>query len=611
MRRTIEMGWLLVLLVGCGDDADSASDVDTATRDGGGRDGFVTGSPDASVDGSTADAAIPASSVCGDAVCDPMEDCASCASDCGACGACGDRPRARVRIGDQSFEGLQAAIDAATPGDTVVVGPGYVQEAVTIDRVEGTAAVPLTIRGAGSGRSVISGMRCADGWTREGDAWSTEDDGEPDWVTLDKVPLAPSATPELAPGSYFFEADRGRLVVRLPDDADPATRLVEIADHQGSLVRIRDSAGVHVEDLGIEGSNDGSALAVGSTDVDSQRLGSRDIVLERLRLRYGKDDLTVFDTLSLVLRHSHLAYSHRTCITGQNARSLAAMRSGEWGRAGGRPASDVRIDGNLVELCNTFERASAGGAMGHAGGMKLIPSIRGWVTSGNLFRSIHGPAIWYDHPQGENRIEGNRVVDADVGIFYEIAEAKEGEPPLSFTAVIANNLVDASPEAPVVGTTMVDRNQGIYVSASVDVTVRNNTVLNSWAPLVMHGMPRGSFELRRDASSHNVLETRDRAHVILFVGEGSGEHAFEHDYFVTNDEVPWPTFFMTTENGYSGAANPAVRIDDFAAFFAETGFEEHGANGPRAFEDPEAGDYSILVDGDLRGATLPPPPPVR
>src|ERR1043165_1519669 len=66
---------------------------------------------------------------------------------------------------------IQAAVNIAQPGDTIVIGPGIYRETIVFPR-NGTAEKPIVVRGSGDGRTIVSGCEPVGGWTKHsGEIW--------------------------------------------------------------------------------------------------------------------------------------------------------------------------------------------------------------------------------------------------------------------------------------------------------------------------------------------------------------------------------------------------------------------------------------------------------
>ncbi len=414
---------------------------------------------------------------------------------------------------ERPWSSLQQAVDAAGPGDQVHVHPGVYRQAVVVGR-GGSAEAPLTI--VGQAGAVICGSDPVDGLTPQGDStaatWVRRDwdvdsqqcfvDGsellrvgappEPyrgkaaDGSTM--IASRPGSPDDLAPGT--FTVVDGDLYLRLADDGDPGTRLIE-ASTRPHLVRFAASASdVRLVGLTFRHSNT-TAHQIGGAAVElGDRCEARDCAFQRcdfagVALGWKRSGARVID-----------------CVVSDNG----CIGIGADG------AGDFRVVRTIISGNNTrgFDTAW------HAGGIKATTQAYGEVVD-CVVRDNRGVGIWFDWADSgrpslvaRNRVVGNHDRAAGIAI--------EG----SADVVVADNLVDGNDQ------------RGIYISASERIEVRHNTVVGTrgFAALELGGTPRDTRRLVAVRCYNNVIAgnfTRFDVRIVRENGDDVRDLAFHHN----------------------------------------------------------------------------------
>lgn len=450
---------------------------------------------------------------------------------------------------------------------------------------------PVIIQGAGKNNTFLKGSQVLTGWTNTtGNIWKTSLDATgfesqacwDDGVHLTQIGvtsiyhvggggseqyLTPQGTDEndLVQGSFYHKASSNEIFVWLSDDSDPNSSLME-AGRSTWVLETRDVSGLVIKDLTIE-----------HTGNDNR--GTNGCLKPGPRQR---------------ITNCNIRYS-----TFQNFRITSSCFYLEIDNCDISYAGDVGVDANggthspsspkryFLFRDNEVHNNNYRGFdyAWHSGGFKLIPAMYQTVVDGNNCYENHGPNIWYDHPFAENLIQNNIVTghtDSNKlgqGIFYEVSEAYNED----WGAVIRNNLVKDT------------HRQGIYVSASQDAEVYNNTITASWTPLVLHGMPRNSgahvYKLLNNTAYDNIIENKTGAtgsYTVIYTGNDTdGNPVFgnsvDGNFYNTaySGSSPNAVLAITTNSNYGGT-DTGVGSGSTAC---GKGFECTGLSGDAQFVD--------------------------
>jgi hypothetical protein len=338
---------------------------------------------------------------------------------------------------------------------------------------------------------------------------------------------------DLVPGSFSWDAASTTLYVRLHDDGDPNARLIEAS--------VRDVAieanvpFVELRGLAFSHSN--------ASDVASMRaivnVHADGWLISGCAFTWGDfAGLSISGTGHRVLRS---VASHNgdvgIVVNGSDA-------AHGWEPYAGRPPQDIVLDGNETSFNNTRGFLT----WFQAGGLKGASSCTGIRVSRHVARSNAGPGLWFDLGCQDVRIEDSVLDGNTVGIYYEISDR----------AVIARNRITGSSE------------QGIYVSASNDVSVHENVLDGNRWGVVLHGLPREEHPgLKRNAVRGNVIARSGEADLVLFAGPGAEGNTSDRNVFVHAGRSP--RLSWTRSTGY------VVTHDDLGAFARDTGHDRHSS----------------------------------
>jgi parallel beta-helix repeat protein len=336
-------------------------------------------------------------------------------------------------------EAIQALVDRASPGSTVIVGPCLARETITIDR-------PLTLRGEAG--AAIRGSDPWTSWTQSGTVWRSEEvvpvferngfcaDGDecldPEQVFRDGVPLKRAVG---TPGPDTFGLDAGRHVLL---GVDPHRHLIEVTTRTTWVL-------IDAPDVTVEGFDMRHAANAPQTGAILNVSGA------------GQDTIS----------GNTVAYAHGAGIALDHGSGNAILNndvgfSGQLGihLGGGGSAENGRnnvVRGNVVHHNNQalFDPEW------EAGGLKATVQTH-LVVEDNQFESNAGPGIWCDIYCSDVTIARNRVHDnTHAGIMYEVS---------SDASIVSNVVWNNGSGKPQWGW-----GAGILISSSGSVDISDNT----------------------------------------------------------------------------------------------------------------------------------------
>ncbi len=440
---------------------------------------------------------------------------------------------------------VRKAFEKVSTGGTIDIAEGVYREGELVLSTGGTESDPLLIRGAGPNKTLIKGSKTVSNWSSQGNSiwkisgWSVNSqqvflNGEPlqqigvqnGWHTTmyDGDPLLPpvgSGYGDLVTNSFYYRASSDEMFIKVPSGMNPNDQLVELS--VDNFVFRSTASHMVIKDIGFMHCN-GTHTGARSYMVD---LGPRNNTLDNCRFTYGDFVNVNASGLNHAIRNCEILYAGDLGVD---------MNNGPFSYT--QPAQNTIVENNRI----SYNNYRGYYAHWHTGGLKIIPAIRAVTIRNNLVEHNDGPGIWFDRPLGENIIEGNTVIGNLKGIFYEIGEPVHS---VDFGAVICNNLV--------VGT----RQQGIYVAASSDVTVQNNTVVNCWAGIVLHGMPRTFYSLKNNVVKNNIIHGGSVGELICYRGDKTGNNDINGNFYVYGVSADGSTprgnirVGIVTSNGYN------------------------------------------------------------
>jgi hypothetical protein len=324
---------------------------------------------------------------------------------------------------------LQAAVDAAQPGDVLILGANSYAGPITLGRA-GTPSAPITLRGAGRGKTVLRGTLKL----RAGAAfWRIEDldidaQGSGDGVRIE--PLARDITLR----RLHIHGGRG-YGVRV--GSDTTNLLIEASqiDHfsagnaDAHGVGIMTASNVTIRDCDIH-HNSGDAIQVNTPDFPGYGRFASNILIERNQLHDGRENaLDIKSTRGLTARANQMWGFD--AVTTSDGMAIQVQYD----------AQDISIVGN--HIWGALEGIEV--SRGRKNGIAYPLAPRRVLIAGNLFQNLPPSNGNTARPSGTHKLW------------------------VPLAIVRAANLGDGDG----------GRGSGIVIRASAEVRVYNNTILDS------------------------------------------------------------------------------------------------------------------------------------
>jgi parallel beta-helix repeat protein len=478
---------------------------------------------------------------------------------------------------------ISAGVARAMPGDTVWVDSGTYRETVVLARSGESEARRIRISARKGASVAIKGSDRVTGWLpvkggaggglgiwkRRG--WTANSqqvfvDGEPlrqigatcpfhsmRWGREPILPTTGRGLSDMPPGSFFYDRKEAALHVRLADGGDPSAHLVEasVRDH---VIAAGPVSFIELRDLAFSHSNTSAApRMMGLVNIEG-----RGWLVTGCSFTYGDfAGLSVSGTGHRILRN----------VCNHNGNVGIAVNGSDaahgWSPYPGRPPQDILLEGNET----SYNNYRGFHVYFQAGGLKAASSCNGVRVLRHTARSNAGPGIWFDLGCRDVTVEGCVLADNTRGVEFEISDH----------ALISGNLVTGS------------STQGIYVSASSDVTVSNNTLDGNAYGIVVHGLPRPEHpELRNNTVRNNIVADSAEADLVLF--HGGPEAAGNSSDFNLFHRRGGGVRISWTDDARYGITHASLQ-----SFARDTGHDRHSSTGDPRWVNRSSGDYRLAA----------------
>lgn len=452
---------------------------------------------------------------------------------------------------------ISAAVARAFPGDTVWVAGGTYRETITLPRSGNGPRSRIRICAAPGTEVAIKGSDPVTGWLPQGkgvwkkSGWPVNSqqvfvDGAPlsqigttspfntiRWGSEPILPPRGKGVGDLTPGSFFYDRGERALYLRLSDGSDPNLRLMEasVRDH---IIPAGNASFIELRNLKFSHSNISSVPRM----MGMVNVGGKSWLVAGCSFTYGD-----FAGLNIT-GEGHRIVGNVCNHNGNVGISLNGSDGAhDWKPYPGRPRQDIVLEGNETSYNNYrgFYPFFQGG------GLKGANSCSGIRISRHTAIGNNGTGLWFDIFCREITVEASVVERNLRGIEFEISDG----------ALLAGN--------------RIARNtlQGIYISASSDVTVEENTLDGNGYGIVVHGLPRPEHpQLRNNRLRNNIIAESVTADLVIYhhPPETAGNSSDYNRYYrrAGKAKLSW-----TRTHRYD------VTHDTLESFSRETGLEAH------------------------------------
>lgn len=382
------------------------------------------------------------------------------------------------------FKTIQKAMDRAVAGDTVFVRGGVYREDVEVFHGGGSAGKMLEVLAYNGELPIIRGSDQVTGWVlHSGNIWkktgwtynsqqvfvggddspSLQQIGMPGtlYSTYQYPKAIGTGVSSMIAGSFYYDAAATTLYVWLPDGSDPNASMVEATTKRRLFYM--GLPYIHLKGFAFRHSNTSAYIQMGA----AVELSSNSII--------EQSDIQRTDFAGLSMGYLQTGAQAINCNVSNNGDS-GVNAPGSYGFR----VFNVKMNNNNTRNFNP---------LWHAGGFKAVSKAYGTVEFSEVSHN-NGSGIWFDYANSGNPIiiRNNFVHDngpVEAAIFFEVS--KNG---LIYNNVIANN-----------------KRRGIYLSASDNTKVYNNTLVGSgdYSGIELGGMPRTGATLTGNSVNNNII----------------------------------------------------------------------------------------------------------
>lgn len=406
---------------------------------------------------------------------------------------------------------IQHAINRTGPGDTINIRAGTYRGSLLINTHQGGEENRYkTLRAYNSEKVYVKGSRLVTGWIMENDGiyrkegWGVNSQqvfvngqplqqiGWPDEAFTDrahgalygpdrkywevgtgKADLVDDSFPH---GAFYYDRQTGTLYVRLSNGEDPNSKVMEASywtrpmQSRAPYVRLQGLTFLHSNSLDVSEYLSG-VLIEGHHTIMEQCVVAR-MDFGGVAIMPGAE--------SVIIRNS---------VITQNGNNGIATNHGR----------NFRITGNTI-TANNYRNFNAGW---HAGGIKSAGISHGLIYNNDISYN-RGDGIWWDVGGGD--WGGNTVTISQNFLRFN----NNGRNPDGVPHGNAAIHYEISKNGRIFSNVIIGGRRGIYLSASSDTFVADNTITNvdergGMAGIELGGVPRAGYEASRNRIYRNAI----------------------------------------------------------------------------------------------------------
>jgi len=464
---------------------------------------------------------------------------------------------------DKPFKTIAYAAKIAVAGDTVHVKDGVYREFVEVAN-SGVGPGKMIVFRAEGKNVVIKGSDVVDNWTpyKGGSIWKKEmwpvnsqqvfvdgqildQIGGAPLFSPDRLPAKGSGVSDMTPGSFYYDHKAKILYIRLKNNANPNSHLVEVSTRT-LIFSLKWKNYIKLQGFNFQHSNNTATVKSGWPAV---AINGNGCVVENNNITWCDFAGLGGNGNNIVIKNNNVSYNGNSGISFSG--------------------SSIIMDGNITNY-NNYRNFKADW---HAGGMKNT-IISKSVVRNHTAQYNNGSGIWFDIDCVDNIIESSRVQhNKDMGIFYEISKA----------GLIRNNIVSDN------------ATHGIYISASSDCNVLNNTVYANMRGIVVHGVPRSSlgkkYTLFNNVVANNIIAANTNADLVMArPSADAGANSSDYNLFYQRSGV------LNNRLDYAGVQT------SLAQWQKSTGHDMHSLVADPRFMDQSNNDYRLRAGSPAKGA---------
>lgn len=470
---------------------------------------------------------------------------------------------------------ISAAAARAIAGDTILIAAGTYREMIFLSQKGGSAKHPITFRSLPGAEVIIKGSDPVSGWLPHNRGiwkkagWEINSqqvfvDGHPLQQIGETCPLSiqrfenkPLLPPvgkglkDMQPGTFFYSEKDKILFIQLKNDDDPNGHLVEAAVRD-FIIPPRELDYITLERLNFAHSNlTSKGLIMGMVNVWGHFWTIADCT-------FNHADFAGI----AIIGDGHTITNCKFNHNGNLGISInGSDEAHKWAPVPNRPPQNITLSGNETSY-NNYRKFDL--SWQH-GGLKAAVSCNGVTVTNHMAMANHGAGIWFDMYCRNITISRSTVTKNLIGIGYEISDQ----------AVITNNIVTGN------------HYHGIYIAASNNVTVANNTLNANGFGVVVHGLPRPEHPtLNNNQIINNIISESKLVDLILYKNKETAKgNSTDYNLYSRRDKgikISW-----TDDNGYG------ITHTNLRTFVADSEQEMHSLTADPMWVDVEAGNYTL------------------